>query len=184
MCQFGEFCIFTFVQVYVSEHYTCPFGASGSVYAWERVARGIQAIANNLLGIPVLVYVDDYFAIDWYIAPISKLCHIRFCIACSRPDCMEHSMLCFARLVRAILGQDAVSKDKLQFGMELPLLGVQVQLTQKGYTCRPVLEKKLKIAILMKETLKRGFLNPGLAQKLAGNTCACRCVHFCFVSFM
>ena len=108
--------LFTFIQVYVSEHYTCPFGASGSVYAWERVARGIQAIANNLLGIPVLVYVDDYFAIDWYIAPICRLCYIRFCIACSRPDCMEHSMLCFARLVRAILGQDAVAKEKAVTG--------------------------------------------------------------------
>ena len=53
------------LQVYVSEHYTCPFGAVGSVHAWERVARGIGAIAHKLLSLPAFVYVDDFFAPEW-----------------------------------------------------------------------------------------------------------------------
>ena len=82
---------------------------------------------------------------------------------------MEHGMQCFARLVRALLGEDAVSAHKLQYGLTLTVLGVDVELNDKGYRCRPALEKKLKICATLESILKEGSLEPGLAQKLSGS---------------
>ena len=65
MCVSVVCCNCLYVQVYVSKHYTCPFGATGSVHAWERIARGLATIARRLLLLPVFVYVDDYFALEW-----------------------------------------------------------------------------------------------------------------------
>ena len=66
-----------------------------------------------------------------------------------RPECMEQSMKCFARLVKAVLGNDAISEAKLCFGMNLTLLGVEVELTRQGYKCQPQLEKKLRYAVIL-----------------------------------
>ena len=72
-------------QVMFSRHFSSHFGASSSVYNWERVGRFFCALARKLLHIAMLEYVDDYFAAE-------------------RPATVEHAMLCFARLVRAMLG--------------------------------------------------------------------------------
>jgi len=50
-----------FEQVYVSMHASCPFGAVGSVHAWERIGAAITHIALKFLKIALLRYVDDYF---------------------------------------------------------------------------------------------------------------------------
>ena len=149
---FPYLCILSFfaMQVYVSGHYTCPFGATGSVHAWERVARALTTIARELLALPVFVYVDDYFALEWLLKCISDMTlYVMYFFVAIRPECMEHSMKCFARLVRAVLGHDAISEDKLCFGMNLTLLGVEVELTRHGYKCQPQLEKKLRYAIIL-----------------------------------
>ena len=55
-------------KVYVSTHNSCPFGATSSVHAWERVGRAIAAIARSTLHLGVLVYVDDFFAVERWVA--------------------------------------------------------------------------------------------------------------------
>ena len=57
-------------------------------------------------------------------------------------------MNCFARLVRAVLGKNAISEDKLCFGASLTLLGVEIELTSQGYKCQPQLEKRLRSAFV------------------------------------
>ena len=47
---------------WVATHHAAPFGATASVVAWHRVGALIAALARKLLHIPVLRYVDDYFA--------------------------------------------------------------------------------------------------------------------------
>ena len=51
-------------KVMWASHYACPFGAVASVHAWERVGVAICSIARKLLGIPLMRYVDDFFAAD------------------------------------------------------------------------------------------------------------------------
>ena len=77
-------------------------------------------------------------------------------------------MMCFARLVRALLGVTALAAKKLACGPSLLLLGVQVSFTRQGYTCRPDPNKVAKWVIFIKETLHKGVLRPGCARKLAG----------------
>ena len=47
-------------------HNAMPFGATSSVVAWHRIGELIATIARRLLHLPVLRYVDDYFAADRY----------------------------------------------------------------------------------------------------------------------
>ena len=42
-----------------------------------------------------------------------------------RMGCLEHGMNCYARLVRAMLGPEAIAADKLMCGRSLVVLGVQ-----------------------------------------------------------
>ena len=50
------------VQAWLSAHNACPFGASASVYAWERVGAILGTVARRLLKLVVFRYVDDFFA--------------------------------------------------------------------------------------------------------------------------
>ena len=50
-------------------------------------------------------------------------------------------MQCFARLVRLLLGSDAVAEEKLECGPSLTVLGVLIELSNKGYTCQPARDK-------------------------------------------
>ena len=50
----------------MSAHYACPFGATASVHAWERIGHLIRWVARELLKLAVLAYVDDAFAIERY----------------------------------------------------------------------------------------------------------------------
>ena len=47
-------------KAYYSEHIACPFGATASVHAWERIGNALAHLARKLLHLPVLRYVDDY----------------------------------------------------------------------------------------------------------------------------
>ena len=51
-------------QVYVSRHNACPFGATASVQAWERIAAMVTFVARKLLGVLVYCYVDDFIGVD------------------------------------------------------------------------------------------------------------------------
>ena len=48
-------------EVVESTHYSCPFGAVGSVYAWDRLAEALVHILSYFLGIPISRFVDDLF---------------------------------------------------------------------------------------------------------------------------
>ena len=48
-------------EVVESTHYSCPFGAVGSVYAWDRLAEALVHLLSHFLGIPISRFVDDLF---------------------------------------------------------------------------------------------------------------------------
>ena len=90
------------------------------------------------------------------------------CGSSGRPESLEHGMSCFARLIRALLGHAAVANRKLECGLGLVVLGVEVALSMTGYALRPAKAKALACIELMERALESGVLSPGCAQKLAG----------------
>ena len=91
-----------------ADHICMPFGAIASVHAWNRMGAFLCHIGRRVLLLTLLRYVDDFFAID-------------------RAACAEHAMGCFARVVRALLGPNAVADRKMSFGNPLPRLGLTVK---------------------------------------------------------
>ena len=81
---------------------------------------------------------------------------------------MEHSMLCFARLVRLLLGPSAVAANKLEFGRKLCILGVDVALAATGVTMRPSPDKVQKWQWSISKAIETKHLSRGDASKLAG----------------
>ena len=41
------------------QHYGCPFGHVGAVYAWDRLGEALVAVLRDLLVLPIGRYVDD-----------------------------------------------------------------------------------------------------------------------------
>ena len=87
-------------EVWIGTQNAMPFGAVAAVYAWDRMGAAVTAILRRLFCFPVLRYVDDLFSVD-------------------RPESVAHSLECLARLVRAIMGPDAMKPKKMSFGVPL-----------------------------------------------------------------
>ena len=67
-------------EALASFHYAMPFGAVGSVHAWERVGAFLLVALRKLLHIPLFRYVDDYFTFDRPVGVVTArlaLCHMR-----------------------------------------------------------------------------------------------------------
>lgn len=77
-------------------------------------------------------------------------------------------MDCFARLVRVLLGPDAVEESKLGCGESLCILGVDLQMSPRGFTFTPAAEKSTRWMADISVALAEGRLLPGAASKLAG----------------
>ena len=110
--------------VYISTHMAAPFGATSSVHCWERAGHAISTIARKILKLACLRYVDDFFGVE-------------------RTACLKHSMMCHARLVRALFGEAAIADRKLECGQGMAVLGVQMEAMWTGYRfallCAPTL---------------------------------------------
>ena len=136
-------------HVYTSDHIAMPFGATASVHAWDRIGELLLRIGRSLLFLPLLRYVDDYFSAD-------------------RQSCAKHAMLCFARLVRCLLGSSAVSERKLCCASPLTLLGLDVSLSNVGARFTVHADKRQKWMKRIQSALDSNLMSCGLASKLAG----------------
>ena len=134
---------------YASSHIGMPFGATSSVVAWHRIGHLLTLIARRVLFLPVLVYVDDFFSPE-------------------RPVTMKHAMSVFARLVKLLLGPDAIASHKLECGCSLVILGMHVTPSREGVVFHLCQEKARKWCALIQEAIQRRLLEAGAAQKLAG----------------
>jgi hypothetical protein len=81
---------------------------------------------------------------------------------------MQHGMMCFARLVRSLLGPGAVADEKLDFGASLMVLGVDVTIRASGYALRPTRDKVSEWLASLESAIAAGKLRGGDASKLAG----------------
>ncbi len=114
------------LQVMVSQHAACPFGAVASVHAWERVGAAVTHVARKFLKIAMLRYVDDLFAPERWANMCGVMCiAVRHVSVGGRRETMEHALQCLARLIRVLLGPTAVANKKLACGVSLDVLGVR-----------------------------------------------------------
>ncbi len=152
--------------VYVSQHFACPFGACSSVHAWERAGALLTTIARKLLRLPIFRYVDDVFCTD-RCGAICTLGAASIHVRC-RPESVEHALQCMVRLIKALLGIDAVASHKAEFGLHLTVLGVELAPGSEGFTCRMSCRKALKCRGMIIAALEAWELHSGCASKLAG----------------
>ena len=130
-------------------HHALMFGALGSVHGWDRIGAMIRHIARTHLGLALGRYVDDFFAVEAL-------------------GTAEHAMQCFARLVRALLGGTALRAEKLDWGLELEVLGLRVSYDDHGMRVRVADKKAEEWGAAIGDVLESGRLPPGTASKLAG----------------
>ena len=133
----------------IAEHIMLPFGAISSVYGWDRVGNMLTHLARVILKIAVLRYVDDYF---W----------------AEHAETIAHAKDCFATVVRALLGEAAIAAHKLEHGLSLTILGLDMEATVTGVNCRPSQAKRVKWLKLIHNALDEQSLHCGEAAKLAG----------------
>ena len=136
-------------RVMVAEHKAMAFGSLASVYNWDRIGELLCFLARRLLHIPILRYVDDYFAPEL-------------------PACADHAAHAFARMVRLLLGPTAISESKLLWGMPLEILGLDVEVNPVGIKCKPTVAKSEKWLGQIQQALDSKTLLAGHASKLAG----------------
>ena len=81
---------------------------------------------------------------------------------------MQHALECFVRLVRALLGHSAIAESKLDWGDKVCVLGIDIEMSERGYKCRPSADKVVKWSACIGDALGSGKLLSGDASKLAG----------------
>ena len=79
-------------------------------------------------------------------------------------------MFVHGRLVRCLLGEDAIAKKKLLHGNPLPILGISVEANLAGMTFMPEAEKIAKWRAQIARALDEKWLSGGEASKLAGGS--------------
>ena len=88
-------------------------GGIGALHAWDRVGALLKHVAKVILMVPIFRYVDDFFAVD-------------------HAASARHALSCFARVLRAALGQGALAPGKMEQGVPLQVLGLSVNVTTLG----------------------------------------------------
>jgi hypothetical protein len=136
-------------KVRAARHNAMPFGAIGAVHGWERVGALLKHLARRVLMLPVMRFVDDFFAPD-------------------RAGSAEVAMQCFARLLRALMGPSAIAPRKLECGNPLVVLGLLVELTANTVSVRVADDKAQKWTEQLQTALANGRMPSGDASKFAG----------------
>ena len=174
-------------QKVVAQHTVMPFGALASVYHWDRLGELLKTIARcsstafaracftfvrvcrRLLKLPVLRFVDDFFAVEragFEKAAMLIFARWRPCV-CALASAFLLSLAC-VRLVRCLLGSSAIADRKLEHGNPLVVLGIAVNLADEGISFRPEPVKVQKWLTQVTEALRANRLTGGEASKLAG----------------
>ena len=73
-----------------------------------------------------------------------------------RAECVEVAKDCFARWVRACLGQSAISSRKLEHGRELVILGIQLSVDSEGVNFWPAPDKVSKWSDMICKAILEG----------------------------
>ena len=131
------------------------FGNIGSVAAWFRTVKAIQAILHVVFKLPILFYVDDGFWVGTEHRTISGL------------TITEWIGDLFARVATLLLGWE-LDPQKAAAGRQTVVLGLQITVREKCTFWRLAPTKRFNWIQDLRYVLKLGRLSPGLAAKFAG----------------
>ena len=81
---------------------------------------------------------------------------------------MQHATQRIARLIRTVLGDDAIENRKLGYGLSLVVLGVRCQLSTEGMCLFPEPCEVQKWVAGIRDALDKDILSAGASRKLAG----------------
>jgi hypothetical protein len=143
-----------------AQHYAQMFGAIASVHGWDRVGALVKHVARVALRLPVFRYVDDFYSPE-------------------HEESVVHGLGCFARIVRAMLGEESLSPGKMGSGVPLDILGITVGVTLDGISLELTEEKRLAWAEKLRDAKQTGVMMSGEASKFAGrlNFTSQKCFH-------
>ena len=130
------------------QHLALPFGAAGSVWAFNRAADLLQWLARKLLWVSLLHYVDDFGA--------------------AGPEQLAQSgFQCFAQMFAA-LGFLMKEKNALPPSRTQKLLGVIFEIQDSQIVLRPCPNRTERLRGQLCTILQTDDLRPEVAQKLCG----------------
>ena len=134
------------------ELWACPFGALGSVYAWDRLGGAVQLILAELFLIPYARYMNDLLGADPAGAtdgPVATAELARF-------------------VIEDLLGWELDHEKAREDAAELTALGVKVRVSDDEVKLRVGDERAARWVEEIGEVLRSERRTPGRARKLAG----------------
>ncbi len=129
-------------------HTALPFGATASVYGYNRISRAVTFLARKLLDIPVDSYFDDFWCVD-------------------RADLAARSFDAFERL-NVLLGFQIKTSKDVHPTSSGALLGIEVDIATLPFTASVTESRRAAILESILCILRVDFLSPGEASTLAG----------------
>ena len=96
-----------------------------------------------VLHVPLLRFVNDLFATE-------------------RRGSAVHALHCVARLVRCMLGREAIAPAKTGWGLQLQVLGLHVSADGQGFSCAPSSDKVVKRRSRICSALVSNSLRPAM----------------------
>ena len=83
-------------------------------------------------------------------------------------ESVNRSFACVSLVCQVLLGEDAVARDKTEWGRSLCILGLDVEPSDEGLRCKPSVKKVADWCRRIDEAIHHDRLRPGDASKLAG----------------
>ena len=124
-------------------------GNRNAVDSYLQVEMRAMRLFTAFVVLTLRRWVDDYFSVE-------------------PSESVEHAMACFARLVRAVLGDDAISSDKIAYGNPLPILGLCIGIQGAQLEVKLTDEKASKWVLLIENLLVANCMSKREADRLAG----------------
>lgn len=141
-------------KLQVIQLFTQAFGSLGGVVAWYRTAKMIQCIMQELFGIVVFAYVDDFF---WVVPDGPAACD----------NTANFVLDAFKQVVNGILGWE-LDAEKEEVGDDMLLLGIQITLDEQVSKWRFNPSKAKEWANDFQKAMDEDSLPPALASKFCG----------------
>ena len=132
-----------------ARHNAMMFGAIGAVHGWDRVGALVKHVARAVTRVPVFRYVDDYYSLD-------------------HEETAQHALECFARIVRAMLGSDALAPEKMACANPLEILGIRVEVALDGVRLEVAERERKEWSGQLQVAKVSGVMASGQASKFAG----------------
>ncbi|KAF4651144.1 hypothetical protein FOL47_000630, partial [Perkinsus chesapeaki] len=129
-------------------HLRLPFGARGSMLHYTRVGRAVCSILRNIMKIPLLAYVDDYYT----------LCPVEHAYQCQDIFKRVNDMLRFQ--IKHEKTMDPTPHGKL--------LGIELHISPSHISMGIDEDRRSKLKSEIRDVLKQGRLSSTRSSKLAG----------------